>query len=67
MDKIDRIVQLHRLLASRRTHIALRDLQERLQCSRATTYRLVAFLRDVLQAPIEHDGDTGGIRCALLP
>jgi len=60
MDKYDRIFQLHRALAGRRTPVSAEDLLARLECSRATLYRIIAFLRDRLGAPIEHDADRLG-------
>lgn len=61
MDKYERIFRLHQILASRRTPISQPDLCERLEdCSRATLYRDIAFLRDVLGAPLDSDPDTGG-------
>ena len=62
MDKFDRIFQLHAILAARKTPIPLEDLMARLECSRSTLYRDVAFLRDKLQAPIELDSEIGGFR-----
>lgn len=52
MDKFDRIFQLHTVLASRRTPIDPEILQARLECSRSTLYRLIALMRDTLNAPI---------------
>ena len=60
MDKFDRVFQLHSILANRRTAIHLEDLTARLECSRATLYRIAATLKDVLGAPIEFDRETGG-------
>lgn len=60
MDKYDRIFELHRALAGRRTPVSTGDLLARLECSRATLYRIIAFLRDRLGAPIEHDPDRSG-------
>lgn len=60
MDKYDRIFELHRALAGRRTPVSTEDLLARLACSRATLYRIIAFLRDRLGAPIEHDADRAG-------
>src|SRR6202000_3319290 len=62
MDRSDRIFQLHAILAARKTPIPLEDLMARLECSRSTLYRDVAFLRDKLQAPIELDSESGGFR-----
>lgn len=60
MDKFDRIYQLHNILRARRTPIALADISERLECSRPTTFRLLAVLRDRLGAPVVHLKDEGG-------
>jgi proteasome accessory factor C len=62
MDKFDRIYDLHRLLAGRRTPLPLTDLMERLSCSRSTALRLIALLKDQLGAPIVFDHDIGGYR-----
>ena len=59
MDKYERIYKLHNILASRRTPIALDDLRQKLDCSEATFYRLIALMRDFLRAPIECDRDKG--------
>lgn len=60
MDKYERIFRLHRILAGRRTPIAVGELIERLEhCSKATLYRDMAFLRDELGAPL--DSDNGGL------
>ncbi len=64
MDKFDRIYALHRILAARRTPIGEAELCERLQCSRATMYRLVGALRDRLGAPLERVDDPAGFRYA---
>jgi len=60
MDKFDRIYDLHRIFAGRRTAVSLPDLQERLQCSRSTVMRLIALLRDRLGAPLVFDRDQEG-------
>ncbi|GIX32680.1 MAG: transcriptional regulator [Lysobacterales bacterium] len=54
MERLERIVRLHSLLKSARYPLSLRSLMEELRCSRATLYRDIAFLRDVLRAPIEN-------------
>ncbi|MHB1272425.1 MAG: helix-turn-helix transcriptional regulator [Rhodanobacter sp.] len=56
MDRYERILTLHRLLKSAHYPIALSRLLGELECSRATLYRDVAFLRDALGAPIESAG-----------
>jgi proteasome accessory factor C len=62
VDKFDRIYQLHRILAGRRTPIPFEDLRERLGCSKATAYRLIHALEHHLGAPIERDEALGGFR-----
>lgn len=60
MSKVERLYHLHNILNQRRTPISRHDLMERLECSQATLYRLVAELRDYLGAPLEQDPDTRG-------
>ncbi len=60
MDRFDRIFELHRILAHRRTPISLHDLQQRMECSEPTVKRTIRALRDQLNAPIEYDRDRGG-------
>ena len=60
MSKVERLYHLHNILSQRRTPISRQDLMERLECSQATLYRLVAELRDFLGAPIEQHEDTRG-------
>jgi proteasome accessory factor C len=64
MDKFDRIFQLHAILASRKTPIALEDLTARLECSKSTLYRAIGVLKDRLHAPVEFDAEVGGFRYA---
>ncbi len=56
MDRYERILTLHRLLKAARYPLPLPRLLSELECSRATLYRDVAFLRDALGAPIEAAG-----------
>ncbi|MFT5139184.1 MAG: proteasome accessory factor C [Lysobacterales bacterium] len=58
MSKVERLYHLHNILNQRRTPISRHDLMDRLECSQATLYRLVAELRDYLGAPLEQDPDT---------
>jgi predicted DNA-binding transcriptional regulator YafY len=58
MSKVERLYHLHNILNQRRTPISRHDLMERLECSQATLYRLVAELRDFLGAPLEQHPDT---------
>jgi proteasome accessory factor C len=64
MDKFDRILHLHAVLASRRTAISLEDLMARLECSKSTLYRAINVLKDTLHAPVEFDAQVGGFRYA---
>jgi len=64
MDRLERIVTLHRLLKQSRYPIAQQRLSEELGCSRATVYRDIAYLRDALGAPIESDADQSGFAYA---
>lgn len=60
MDRFERVVRLHRVLAAARYPVSKEKLMEELDCSRATLYRIVAFLRDHLGAPLETNEDQGG-------
>jgi predicted DNA-binding transcriptional regulator YafY len=60
MSKVERLYHLHNILSQRRTPISRQDLMERLECSQATLYRLVAELRDYLGAPLEQDEENRG-------
>jgi predicted DNA-binding transcriptional regulator YafY len=52
MDRYDRIFALHKRLQAARYPVPGAQLEEALNCSRATLYRDIGFLRDVLQAPV---------------
>ncbi|MFO1506740.1 MAG: YafY family protein [Lysobacterales bacterium] len=58
MDRYERILTLHRLLRTARYPVPLGRLMDETDCSRATVYRDIAFLRDALGAPIE-SADSG--------
>lgn len=60
MSKVERLYHLHNILDQRRTPISRQELMERLECSQATLYRLIAELRDFLGAPIEQDAENRG-------
>lgn len=63
MDRYERILALHRHLKTARYPVTLARLMDELQCSRATLYRDIAFLRDALGAPVESDSTgEGGFR-----
>lgn len=67
VDKFDRIYQLHQIFSGRRTPIPVQDLMEKLDCSKATVYRLIDLMRDRLSAPIESDAEISGFRYAPTP
>lgn len=60
MDKFDRIYELHRLFAGRRTPLSMDDIMARMECSKATAKRGIEMLRDQLNAPLVFDRDRGG-------
>jgi predicted DNA-binding transcriptional regulator YafY len=62
MDLTDRIYELHRILRAARNAVSRAELQERLECSRATVARVIGQLRTYFNAPIEYDRRTGGYR-----
>lgn len=64
MDRYERINLLHRTLRSARYPVPLQRLIDELQCSRATVYRDVNFLRDFLGAPVEVSDEPAGFRYA---
>jgi predicted DNA-binding transcriptional regulator YafY len=59
MDRYERILSLHRILKTARYPVTVARLQDELECSRATVYRDLAFLRDALMAPVVGDGEAG--------
>ena len=59
MDRYERILSLHRILKTSRYPVTVARLQDELECSRATVYRDLAFLRDALMAPVVGDGEAG--------
>src|SRR3990172_2584414 len=60
MDLFDRIYCLHTILRQARYPVPHHDLQERLECSRATIKRIMRDMRDCLGAPIEFDRNASG-------
>lgn len=60
MDRFNRIYELHKILANRRTPISRRNLEEKLECSRATVKRHITELRDFLGAPIKFNRQLNG-------
>lgn len=60
MNKFDRIYELHTLLHSHCYPIAMRELEERMECSRPTVKRIIRKLRDEQGAPILYDRKHNG-------
>lgn len=60
MSRIDRIYALDRLLRQARRPVPADTLMHRLECSRATLFRLIADLRDRRGAPLLYDRDRNG-------
>ncbi|MEG3194326.1 HTH domain-containing protein, partial [Lysobacter sp. D1-1-M9] len=59
MERIERIHALHRILTAARYPVKVARLQDELECSRATVYRDLAYLRDQLMAPVIGNGEAG--------
>ncbi len=60
MDRFDRIFFLRNLLIQRRIPIPLSEIEQELECSRATANRTIKILRDNLNAPLVYDRDRNG-------
>ena len=58
----ERILTLHRKLKAARRPIPVGSLLDELDCSRATLYRDIAFLRDALGAPLQLGGEPSAVR-----
>ncbi|WP_139557045.1 HTH domain-containing protein [Methylotetracoccus oryzae] len=56
----ERIYELHKVLTTRRTPVSERILEQHLQCSRSTVFRVIADLRDGFGAPIEYSPEHHG-------
>ncbi|MBN8772895.1 MAG: WYL domain-containing protein [Thiobacillus sp.] len=62
MSKLDELYRLHRLLDGRRTGLPRSVLIDEHGFSRSSLTRLIADLRDRLDAPLIHDRERGGYR-----
>ncbi|HEB96807.1 MAG TPA: WYL domain-containing protein [Sedimenticola thiotaurini] len=60
MDRFDRIFALHQLLSSSRQPVSRQQIEQALECSRATAKRIIENMRDYLNAPIEYDRERNG-------
>jgi len=57
MERYERALALHRMLKAARYPVTTKRMMEELDCSRATLYRDLAFLRDALGAPLDSTGE----------
>ncbi|MDD3762454.1 MAG: WYL domain-containing protein [Nevskiales bacterium] len=62
MKSFEHVYRLHRLLKASRYPVPFERVQEELECSRATTNRVLAYLRDILNAPLETCREPRGYR-----
>ena len=60
MSNLQRIYQLHRILAPRTQPVSHQTLQELLECSRATVNRAIESLRLYFNAPLVYDRERNG-------
>ncbi len=60
MDRFDRIFLLHKALVRARVPVSCSQLEEALECARATVIRTIADMRDHLGAPIVYDRPRNG-------
>lgn len=60
MNNFQRIYQLHRILTSHRLPVSHKDIEEQLECSRATVTRTINTLRDYFNAPVVYDRERNG-------
>lgn len=66
MDLFDRIYCLDRVLRQSRYPVPHAVLQKKLECSRATTNRIIRDMRDFLGAPIQYDRTAEGYQYAQM-
>jgi len=59
MDKFDRIYALHGILSTHRYPVAMQTLCEKLECSPSCVKRILAEMRDYLNAPIRNKRGDG--------
>ncbi len=62
MKSFEHVYRLHRLMKRSRYPVPFERVMGELECSRATTKRVIAYLRDVLGAPIESSREPRGYR-----
>ncbi len=62
MDKFDRILDIHKILSTSKYPVSRREIQKRIECSRATFTRIIEDMRDFLGAPIVYDKKYNGYK-----
>lgn len=62
MKSFEHVYRLHRLMKRSRYPVPFERVMAELECSRATTKRVLAYLRDVLGAPLESSREPRGYR-----
>jgi len=60
MSRFNHILELHKILSNRRTPISRIELEEKLECSRATIRRTINDAKNYLDAPIQYDQKRNG-------
>jgi len=65
MDKLEKIIELHRLFSRNKRALSLEYILERLDCVESTFHRLRTYMVKTLNAPIFHDANRGGYRYDL--
>lgn len=60
MDKFDRIYAVHNILSRARYPVARVDIENKLECKRATVGRTIAYMQEFLGAPIKYDAKLNG-------
>lgn len=60
MDLFDKIYTLHHMLQTRRYPVSRKEIESHLECSRATAKRVIAHMRDYLNAPIIYQTEPPG-------
>jgi len=60
LDRFDRIFALHQLFSNSRQPVSRQQIEQALECSRATAKRIIDNMRDYLNAPIEYDRERNG-------
>ncbi len=60
MDKFDRIYALHGLLSTHRYPVSMATIIGELDCTKSTAKRIISYMRDFLDAPVEYQREQNG-------